>query len=1383
MDPLSISASIAGLIALTTGLIKLTDTIRSSFKEDVLQLVTGVSQDIELLHGIVLRIQTWADSVQSTQKYHHQLVNLSPFVSNCTDIIKRIGGQLLALKEVAKKRGFKKIYSVVNLNERMKELDASRIALGEAKTTLLLALSTKDQDISASLDVIQTKLENIYQSVSNPSPSGTEPTTTEFDGPQSFEEWLKTFTAETSAGELSEYRLRKQKERQLQREAAGQKSLQTADPNKIYIKVVDMKNKNGEIVTETLFLDRSENLIDIILQLHEQGYEDVCGFRTEDRNHEYGPFEGFTAPPLVRVTAGPSSYNLRTGLKINEDERLIDYFNDALDYQTSRDPDGHPSYSAVRRRELSQGLEIVDLHDHQFSKVQLNFMRCQRVPADGEIHNPPEAFGSFPLLAVSDFKNKLPATMAKKGGFFFPMLQREGLGLKFTASTGCDDEVFAVRLHAGSVNVVSGEPVSKQENEAQDYVVAPRQQRLDGVKVELGKVQQFVAMPLTWGYTVEKQVTESEFIGGIQLQIAPKLKDSVYFCSDPQRHGSRDHSDDCKLDIYKSPRELGLTTCFMDIWHDSGYQLKCDENIYNDINGRLKAKRDELCHVLSYIKSSLRSRFVYELGSHTQGTPGTTPHTPIILNPIGPIVVTIKYDPKLDASESGGTDAAYLHRFSPFVDFRDFFNVILEQYVLPKTTWTVESITFDGVTLSELLARCRGQVYSPILKIIPSGCTVLISPASAHKDDLRLSAQLEAKLKSERKRYPGYIRTIPTCSWSGPGSWEMGIGVQGNIRQGIEETYHPNLWRWDRSRFINIQIINAVVFHKITGLSYAGPMPLKLSYQSFKAKVTSTTTQQKSSGSPYKTISEIDSEKGIALSIDLQEGGKRIGCACCEKNFCDTVIKPCNHVFCGECIEGAMQTIAGGLTCDFCEIAAESTVRFAAAMELPTGHYFDPPEEFGEVSNILSKKSTEVAIARSTPTSSSGELTHEDVLPVYQMLAPFLAGKSPQDFATPGHYIYWAACRPDILDALITKLLGLTLRKRVSLLYQILKVGPSFHPQDIWERRKLEFEVHQNSTRAFLRLVPEASDMIHDGEPPSTLGDALRPCEGNSRWLYLYFEDIFQWVGKSSLSFDDIGVPICEFLRIGMTESSIDLIINYIASQNTAATALNSYLLSLRGTENVDYALKKLVSMGADINAQDDDGNTVFHLCNFGDTSDNYWGQGISKKLLALGARVDIPNNNMDTALHLAAMRDCVSDLPELCADKSAKNVINLRNKEGYTPYHLCLATTTISSLITDLKWSRESDNTTIKTFTSAEADFTISLPEGDTWVKKTIKERVWRSGLHPSLWTGWIDKQIVTEYDGYYNNELSLMDEKTQRKLTGPMMYAYYSRSYMCGL
>jgi len=95
-------------------------------------------------------------------------------------------------------------------------------------------------------------------------------------------------------------------------------------------------------------------------------------------------------------------------------------------------------------------------------------------------------------------------------------------------------ERFAVKLHVGGVNAVSGEPSYETEQtqvrrykrlsehkSIQDYVVTPDQLWLDGIASTDGTVRQFVAVPLGCGYTVESQITGADLVGGLQLEVIP----------------------------------------------------------------------------------------------------------------------------------------------------------------------------------------------------------------------------------------------------------------------------------------------------------------------------------------------------------------------------------------------------------------------------------------------------------------------------------------------------------------------------------------------------------------------------------------------------------------------------------------------------------------------------------------------------------------------------------------------------------------------------------------------------------------------------------------------------------------------------------------------
>ncbi|KAI5359517.1 Putative Ubiquitin-like domain-containing protein [Septoria linicola] len=162
----------------------------------------------------------------------------------------------------------------------------------------------------------------------------------------------------------------------------------------------------------------------------------------------------------------------------------------------------------------------------QFLKV--SFQRTVRVTDNSSVNNLPPGVGTFKLLEVADY-DTLPETMKQKGGFFFPMYQREAMWINFEAT-----DPFAVKIYVGGVNAVSGAPAretpatadSRREtmlagHSIQDYIVPPKQLWLDGIANGNGTVRQFVAMPLGSGYSVEAQLTASEAVGGIQIEVTP----------------------------------------------------------------------------------------------------------------------------------------------------------------------------------------------------------------------------------------------------------------------------------------------------------------------------------------------------------------------------------------------------------------------------------------------------------------------------------------------------------------------------------------------------------------------------------------------------------------------------------------------------------------------------------------------------------------------------------------------------------------------------------------------------------------------------------------------------------------------------------------------
>ncbi len=159
--------------------------------------------------------------------------------------------------------------------------------------------------------------------------------------------------------------------------------------------------------------------------------------------------------------------------------------------------------------------------------LTIEFQRTLRIPDDGETYPLPAGLGQFPLRSVDDFAETTPDSWVKRGGVLMPMYQSEALWIRFSSRYP-----FAVKIAAGKINAVSGEPWTPPlQQEPQNYVVVPRQPWLDGFAVGEGLIRQFVAMPLGEGYSVEEQLTGKADVGGIQVQAYP-MSAEVYFCEE-----------------------------------------------------------------------------------------------------------------------------------------------------------------------------------------------------------------------------------------------------------------------------------------------------------------------------------------------------------------------------------------------------------------------------------------------------------------------------------------------------------------------------------------------------------------------------------------------------------------------------------------------------------------------------------------------------------------------------------------------------------------------------------------------------------------------------------------------------------------------------------
>lgn len=166
---------------------------------------------------------------------------------------------------------------------------------------------------------------------------------------------------------------------------------------------------------------------------------------------------------------------------------------------------------------------------HQDAVCRVGFQRTLRIPDDDREYPLPAGLGLFNLQHIDDFAEKLPHTLARRGGIIMPMWQAEAMWLNFSGRYYREQQYpFAIKIATGKINAITGEPWRDGLHaDPQDYLVVPTQPWLDGFCVKKGTIRQFVATALGQGATVEEQITGQAENGGLQILAYP-MKREVY---------------------------------------------------------------------------------------------------------------------------------------------------------------------------------------------------------------------------------------------------------------------------------------------------------------------------------------------------------------------------------------------------------------------------------------------------------------------------------------------------------------------------------------------------------------------------------------------------------------------------------------------------------------------------------------------------------------------------------------------------------------------------------------------------------------------------------------------------------------------------------------
>lgn len=155
---------------------------------------------------------------------------------------------------------------------------------------------------------------------------------------------------------------------------------------------------------------------------------------------------------------------------------------------------------------IDDGLSLGDL--------SITFQRTLRVSENG-VNALPPSLGNFPLRVLDPSHHDVPAQMARRGGVLMPLYMREAMWLNFDS-----DQPVAIQIGTGGRCVVSGRQLDRRlRRRPQNYVVVPDQPWLDGYKTGDGEVRQFVAVGAGSGLSAEAQLTGTDSVGGIQIQV------------------------------------------------------------------------------------------------------------------------------------------------------------------------------------------------------------------------------------------------------------------------------------------------------------------------------------------------------------------------------------------------------------------------------------------------------------------------------------------------------------------------------------------------------------------------------------------------------------------------------------------------------------------------------------------------------------------------------------------------------------------------------------------------------------------------------------------------------------------------------------------------
>ncbi|KAJ0337052.1 hypothetical protein KNSL1_013042 [Colletotrichum chrysophilum] len=357
-DPLSIAASVAGLITLAASTTKLAKTLSDRYNEKAAASVRG---NVETLDSALIRINR---SLEHQAFDHPGEEILRQPIECCARTLRNIEMQFQKLE--IKGYSWHSMRGRIARPEVLREISTLQITLEGQKTTLLIAMqlimanrNCTGESQSKMLHMIFNAIEELRAIIEREKPMDTSPQEIDNDvlansmradfgyasTPSvvhvhpSFDDWLSTWaTPDDQDGQPTSLTDQSPKEGHLNSES-GTASSRPLQNVKLIIEGLPQAAQEGNATSE-ITTPANTPLYDIMFQLDKeylqppkrdrsdnlQGPDRICGFAIVDNGTKVAPFMPWSTSFVV-VMEGPSCYDVQSGLKINHNESLVHFYN------------------------------------------------------------------------------------------------------------------------------------------------------------------------------------------------------------------------------------------------------------------------------------------------------------------------------------------------------------------------------------------------------------------------------------------------------------------------------------------------------------------------------------------------------------------------------------------------------------------------------------------------------------------------------------------------------------------------------------------------------------------------------------------------------------------------------------------------------------------------------------------------------------------------------------------------------------------------------------------------------------------------------------------------------------------------------------------------